>query len=48
VSDQEAISYLLRENSKLAAKLQRCRAEVYRQRHRAELWQQRALKRKRR
>jgi hypothetical protein len=49
VTDQQAISYLLAENGRLARNLQRCRAEARRQRLRAELWRQRAMRpRKRR
>jgi hypothetical protein len=48
VTDQQAISYLLHENGRLRQLLQACRNERNRQRHRAELWRDRALKRNRR
>jgi len=44
MTDQEAISYLLRANGRLAQQLNRCRAEARRQKERAELWRQRAMK----
>jgi hypothetical protein len=47
VTDQQAISYLLQENGRLRTLLQRCRAERNRQRYRAELWRNRALRKRR-
>jgi hypothetical protein len=47
MTEQQAISYLLQENGRLRSLLQRCRNERNRQRYRAELWRNRALRKKR-